>query len=87
METQEVIKIVPSDNMFYELGKTNYTLEEALSELIDNSISARIDNSLQIDICFKIDKNTKKCNELIITDNASGIKKKNIGACISPAEK
>lgn len=83
----KIINIEPSNNIFEELGNTNYSLEEALSELIDNSISARVDNSVNIEISFYIDKNTGKSSHLIIKDDASGIKENDISRCVSPAGK
>lgn len=84
----KIIKIEPSNNIFQELGKTDYTFEEALSELIDNSISAKIEDvDLHVELIFSLDKNTKKCSTMVIRDNASGIRETDIGVCISPAGK
>jgi anti-sigma regulatory factor (Ser/Thr protein kinase) len=81
------IKITPADELFTELGNVNYTLDEALSELIDNSISARDGNSISIDLEFYLDNSKGKCERIIIRDNALGISEKDIDKCISPAGK
>lgn len=83
----ETIQIKPSDNIFQELGNNTYTFEEAISELIDNSIAARLNDRVNVEISFFINENTDKCDKLIIKDDASGIKYSNIPICFNPAGK
>lgn len=83
----ETIQIKPSDNIFQELGNNTYSFDEALSELIDNSIAARLNDRVNVEISFFINKNTDKCDKLIIKDDASGIKYSNIPICFNPAGK
>src|SRR3989344_8881433 len=65
----EKINITPDKSLFPKLGQTGYTVAEALSELIDNSIDAR-DKKVNIDIM--IDKNK---GVIIIEDDGSGMDK------------
>lgn len=65
----EKINITPDKSLFPKLGQTGYTVAEALSELIDNSIDAR-DKKVNIDIT--IDKNK---GVIIIEDDGSGMDK------------
>jgi len=83
----ETIQIIPSDNIFQELGNNTYSFDEAISELIDNSIAARLNNIVNVEISLFINNNTGKCDKLIIKDNASGIKYSNIPVCFNPAGK
>lgn len=77
--------IVPSDNIFRELGKNTYSFKDMLSELIDNSIAARIigeDLKVYIGIYYSDDN---KAEKLIYIDNASGIEEDRLGLALSPA--
>jgi len=60
------IKLDTSDNIFEELGKNTYTFAEAVSELIDNSLSANSHGRVHIQILFNINKNTYQCDYIII---------------------
>lgn len=51
---KETISIIPDVSLFAKLGNANYTVAEAISELIDNSIDARED---KVNINIKISKN------------------------------
>lgn len=61
------IDITPDKTLFPKIGQTGYTVAQALSELIDNSIDAR-DGSVEIDI--KVDK---KKGYILIEDNGAGM--------------
>lgn len=81
----KVTNVVPSNNIFKELGKNTYTFKDMLSELIDNSIAARIvgeDLRVTIEIYYG---NTNKAEKLIYFDNASGISEEKLGEALSPA--
>jgi hypothetical protein len=76
--------VIPSDNIFQELGNNTYDLKDILSELIDNSIAARYENQiLSVNLIFMV--NINGVDEFIIKDNAQGIKRNELGVCISPA--
>lgn len=77
--------VVPSDNLFKELGNNTYDLVDLLSELIDNSIAARYDDKkLNVKLVFHVDDDNVPV-EFSIIDDAKGIRKKDLGVCISPA--
>lgn len=64
---KEKISIIPDTSLFAKLGNANYTVSEAISELIDNSIDARED---KVNISIKILK-----DEVIVEDNGKGMSK------------
>ncbi|WP_170972300.1 ATP-binding protein [Bacillus yapensis] len=83
--TTKEIEVKPSNNIFSELGNNNYNFIELISELIDNSISANIENK-QLEIIIDIGiSNNEKNSYLIIKDNGKGIKTVDLGRAISPA--
>lgn len=85
--SQSKAQVVPSDNIFSELGNNTYDFKDLLSELIDNCIAQRIQGStLNVTIEFFVD-NAYNPKEFIISDNAKGIPRSDIGLCISPAGK
>lgn len=61
------IDITPDKTLFPKIGQTGYTVAQALSELIDNSIDAS-DGSVEINI--KIDK---KNGSILVEDNGVGM--------------
>ncbi len=64
---KETISIIPDVSLFAKLGNANYTVSEAISELIDNSIDARED---KVNINIKISK-----NEVTVEDDGKGMSK------------
>jgi hypothetical protein len=64
---KETISIVPDISLFAKLGNANYTVSEAISELIDNSIDARED---KVNINIKISK-----DEVVVEDDGRGMTK------------
>lgn len=52
------INITPDKTLFPKLGSSWYTIPQALAELIDNSIDARVDNWMEIHIKLFSDKIT-----------------------------
>ena len=64
---KENISIIPDVSLFAKLGSSNYTVSEAISELIDNSIDARDD---KVNISIEISK-----NEVVIEDDGRGMNK------------
>lgn len=64
---KEVIDIVPDITLFAKLGNANYSVSEAIAELIDNSIDAREE---KVSINISIDKKS-----IVINDNAEGMDK------------
>jgi hypothetical protein len=79
------VSVEASNKLFDELGNNTYDYKDLLSELIDNSIAARIpDQPLKVDIDIFTDANDKAV-KFVIRDNASGISAENLGNAISPA--
>ncbi len=84
-EAPQKTQVVPSDNIFKELGKNTYDYKDLVSELIDNSIAARrSDRLLVVNIDLLVDDN-QKATDFIIKDNAQGIAPERLGPAITPA--
>lgn len=80
------IQVVPSDNIFTELGNNTYDYKDLLSELLDNSIAARIEGEfLQVHIILGISVSNPLANWITVFDNASGIPEDRLGLAITPA--
>src|SRR5258706_16040829 len=77
------ITVVPSNNIFSELGQNTYDYKDLLSELIDNSIAARVAGELlHVRIRIEVD-NELKPTKFIIWDDATGIPEDRLGLAIS----
>ncbi|NQT49124.1 ATP-binding protein [Candidatus Kuenenbacteria bacterium] len=64
---KKLIDITPHKSLMLKVGQTGYSFQEAISELIDNSIDARIDKkNLEIDIRIAPES-------VQITDNGAGM--------------
>ena len=71
MDKIEMFDITPHRSIMTKIGETNYTLQEALSELIDNSIDARIDDEvLKIELTVNNDVVSIKDNGIGMTKQA-----------------
>lgn len=80
------IHVEPSDNIFSELGNNTYDYKDLLSELIDNSLAARIDDRfLKVKVSIGISDSKPHLNWLIVSDDASGIAPERLGLAITPA--
>ncbi len=71
------INITPDRSLFPKIGQTGYTVAQALSELIDNSIDAR-DGS--VDINIKVDKQK---GYIIVEDNGRGMDEETASSSIT----
>lgn len=83
----EAFKFVvePSDNIFNELGNNTYDFLDLISELIDNSLAARVEGELlkvNITVALSADRTS---TAITISDTASGIPRSLLGQAISPA--
>lgn len=75
-----IINVQPSNNIFNELGNNIYDYKDLLSELIDNSIAARVSNELlSVKIDVEVDRNMTPM-KFVISDDASGIAEGNLGS-------
>jgi len=68
-ETTETIDITPHPSLISKLGATGYKTYEAIAELIDNSIDARVD-SKSLKVHLKLDV---KNRTIIVEDNGKGM--------------
>ena len=79
------INIKPSDNLFKELGNNTYDFVDLISEFIDNSIAAKLnDEILDLKIVIGISKYNEKESYFMIKDNAGGIKREYLEKALSP---
>ena len=84
-KSPETTKVEASNNIFSELGKNTYSYLDVISELIDNSISARRTDMI-LEVTIKLYFNQKnKVRLFSITDNANGISQDKLGIAITPA--
>jgi hypothetical protein len=82
--SQTITKVAPSNNLFIQLGLNTHDYKDLLSELIDNSIAAKIpEQTLKVIIDLYVRDNTK-AERLIIKDDAAGIPQEKLGDAISP---
>lgn len=79
----DYILVEPSDNIFQELGNNTYDDVDLMSELIDNSLAARMDSPLEVTITIYVEERRPVIFE--ISDNAAGISKDNLPKAVSPA--
>lgn len=82
-ETVDLRRYV-TDNLFRELGKVSYTLEDAISEFIDNSIQAKVGTQVSVDVRFFFD-GEDPCKRIEIQDDAGGISREKIPYAMVPA--
>ena len=82
----EPINVQPSDHLFTELGNNTYDYKDLLSELIDNSMAARVDGQLlHVTLTIGVSVSDPLSNWLMIQDDAVGIPPDKLGPAISPA--
>lgn len=85
MNKSRIINIEPSDNLFRELGNNTYDFVDLISEFIDNSIAAKLDDKLlKVEIIIGLSKFDERNSYLIIRDNAKGISEEFLGRALSP---
>jgi hypothetical protein len=78
------INVLPSDNIFEELGHNTYDYKDLLSELIDNSLAARDGKSVRVHLDLYVDKDQRP-HRFVISDDAAGIPAEKLGSAITPA--
>ena len=87
-KSSKEIEVNPSNKLFEELGDNNYDDVDLISELIDNSIAAKLkDTKLKVFIEIGISEENPEKSYFVIKDNASGIKFEELGDAISPGAK
>ena len=66
----ETIDITPDKSIYHKIGEANYSISDALAELVDNSIDAANDSGVEIYIVLD-----KKDEKIVIEDNGKGMSK------------
>ncbi len=66
----ETIDITPDKSIYHKIGEANYSISDALAELVDNSIDAANEDGVEIFIVLD-----KKDGKIIIEDNGQGMNK------------
>lgn len=80
------VLVEPSNQIFSELGNNTYDYKDLLSELIDNSLAARIPGQLlHVKLTVGVSQSDSLSNWLSILDDASGIAPDRLGPAICPA--
>lgn len=74
------------DNILIGLGNNNAPLCDSLAEFIDNSLAARINNYVEVDIRIEVSILDKSKNKIIISDCASGMSRYKLEKCLSLGE-
>lgn len=74
MSDRLTIDITPDKSLIKKLGLTGYRTEQAIAELVDNSIDARIEGRKEI-INVKLDFEKR---EIIVSDDGTGMDKKEL---------
>lgn len=80
----KTINVSPDDRLFEELGNNTYDIVDLLSELIDNSLSAKAEGIVTIELSLFFDKD-KRLSTFVIRDDGIGIPFGRLGTVISPA--
>jgi len=68
----EIIDITPHQTLMPKLGKSGYSIPQAIAELVDNAIDARLE-SASLNVAVKIGK-----NEFTVADNGAGMDRQEI---------
>ena len=66
--TTKTADITPDKSLFQKLGKAGYRTEQAVSELVDNAIDARVGDSVRIDVVLDFEKRA-----IAVSDDGSGM--------------
>ena len=82
MSDRLLIDITPDKSLIKKLGLTGYRTEQAIAELVDNSIDARIHGQKQV-IKVKLDFEKR---EIEVSDNGTGMDKKEIQDALTIAK-
>jgi len=76
--------VPPSDSIFAELGNNTYDFTDLVSELIDNSLAARLPAGVKVEIEILVDEHGTPV-EFTIRDNGFGIPPEKLGLAVAPA--
>jgi sensor histidine kinase regulating citrate/malate metabolism len=70
--TTEIIDITPDQTLMPKLGKAGYSIPQAIAELLDNAIDARVEGEL-LHVSVSMSK-----NEIIVADDGAGMDRQDI---------
>lgn len=76
---KQIHNITPDLSLMPKLGKSGYSSPQAIAELVDNSIDARIDGKI-LNVAIKIDKDV-----ISIADNGSGMNEEQLAKAMTLA--
>lgn len=84
VSSEDSINITPDKSLIQKLGLTGYRTEQAIAELVDNSIDARIDDKELIEVVID-----SKQSKISVTDNGVGMNKQvlNMAFTIAASQK
>lgn len=74
----EKVMVVPDVSLMQKIGRTGYSLPEILAEFIDNSLDARVNDTVHVDVSIDASRVT-------ITDDASGMSKSHLVSALTLA--
>lgn len=77
--SKKTYDITPDLSLMPKLGQSGYSTPQAVAELVDNSIDARVDGEL-LEVNIKIDKNV-----ISVADNGIGMSEKNLANALTLA--
>ncbi|MBQ3420739.1 MAG: ATP-binding protein, partial [Romboutsia sp.] len=72
------VSIIPDVSLWNKLGNIKYTIPKALYELIDNSIDARLNDKVTVDIFTK-----SQGDYIIVKDNGKGMNLEELTKCLT----
>lgn len=73
----ENINITPDKSIYHKIGEANYSIPDAIAELVDNSIDAADEDGVEISIILD-----KENNEIIVEDTGIGMNKEVASKCL-----
>jgi hypothetical protein len=71
------ISILPDRTLMPKIGQTGYTISQAIAELVDNSIDARKDELLNVQITVDLEH-----NKIIVEDDGKGMTEEKAAQCL-----
>ncbi len=69
-KTEHLVDITPDKSIFHKIGEANYSIPDAIAELVDNSIDAANDDGVEVIVSLD-----KKSEKITVSDNGRGMDK------------
>lgn len=73
----EKIDITPDKSIYHKIGEANYSISDAIAELVDNSIDAAEEDGVEVYVLLD-----KKNEKIVIEDNGKGMNKEAASKCL-----